>query len=474
MRSSLRFTITMAVTTTPTPATPATPSAPKKFHRAWLILAILAAAQIVGQSISMAAGIMVAPLNDPDGVFGWNMGLIGAALATYYLCGALAAPLTGMLGDRYGARPMMFACGILYAVSMILIGTVTHLWQFFLYFGVLLSVTQSLAMVPILASVNGWFKQRLGMATGLLWASGGVGAAAVAPGIAGLLNTVGWQTTFTVIGLGGGGVLVFLTLFFHSKPADVRATAYGSSPDDPPEIFRSKAIERLRLKVFNKAMRRTRAFWNLPTIHGLGCAGHGIVLIYSIPLAIDQGVSLAAASFILALISIFSIVGRFMAPILAERMGAKPVMMTALFIQGVTVLVLFWAHDAWAFYLFAGLFGLGFGGEMSAYLVVNRQYFGTGPLATLYGFEMMGALSGHAIATILGGLAIYVTGSFNPALVLSMFFSFSGVLVIFSMESGARVLIPDWEDALPSEAKTTRQLSDQAARAALLEQAGGD
>ena len=163
-----------------------------------------------------------------------------------------------------------------------------------------------------------------------------------------------------------------------------------------------------------------------------------------------------------------------MAPVLAERMGAKTGMMTALFVQGLTVLVLFWAQDAWTFYLFAGLFGLGFGGEMSAYLVVNRQYFGTGPLATLYGFEMMGALSGHAIATILGGLAIFVTGSFNPALVLSMFFSFSGVLVIYSMESSTKVLIPDWEDGLPPEAKTTPQTAERAARAALIEQLDSD
>ena len=461
----------MATTTNPTSATT---RPPRKIHRAWVILAILAISQVVGQSISMAAGIMVAPLNDPDGGFGWNMGLIGAALATYYLFGALVAPITGMLGDRYGARPMMLACGVFYAVSMVLIGTVTHLWQFFLYFGVMLSVTQSLAMVPLLASVNGWFKQRLGLATGLLWASGGIGAAVVAPSIAGLLNTVGWQATFTYVGLAGGGLLVLLTLFYRSKPADEGSSALGAQEDDPPEILRSKEMERLRLKVFNKAMRRTKAFWNLPTIHGLGCAGHGIVLIYSIPLAIEQGVTLGAASFILALISVFSIVGRFMAPIMAERMGAKPVMMTALFIQGITVLMLFWAQDAWTFYLFAALFGLGFGGEMSAYLVVNRQYFGAGPLATLYGFEMMGALSGHAIATILGGLAIYVTGSFSPALAMSMFFSFTGVLVIFSMESGTRVLIPDWEDALPAEARTTPQLANQATRAALLEQAAGD
>lgn len=163
-----------------------------------------------------------------------------------------------------------------------------------------------------------------------------------------------------------------------------------------------------------------------------------------------------------------------MAPIMAERMGGKPVMMAALFVQGITVLVLFWAQDVYAFYIFAVLFGLGFGGEMSAYLVVNRQYFGTGPLATLYGFEMMGALSGHAIATILGGLAIYATGSFNPALVMSMVFSLAGVLVIYSMEPGTSVLIPDWEDSLPAEAKSTPIIASQAVRAALIEQLDSD
>jgi hypothetical protein len=90
---------------------------------------------------------------------------------------------------------------------------------------------------------------------------------------------------------------------------------------------------------------------------------------------------------------------------------------------------------------------------MSAYLVVNRQYFGSGPTSTLYGLEMMGAMLGHAVASGLAGLVLSVTGAFMPVLALSMAFSVVGVLVILRLESSARVLIPHWEEALPPEAR---------------------
>ncbi len=138
----------------------------------------------------------------------------------------------------------------------------------------------------------------------------------------------------------------------------------------------------------------------------------------------------------------------------AERAGGKPIIAAALLIQGLTVPVLFWAHEAWMFYLFGSLFGIGFGGEMSAYLVVNRQYFGMGPTSTLYGWEIMGAMLGHAVATGLAGLVLARTGSFPAVLALSMAFSFVGVLVILHLESTARVLIPHWEAALPPAARS--------------------
>ena len=425
------------------------------FHYSWVIVAVLATVQIFASSISMAAGIMVPPLNDPEGAFRWDKATIGAVIAAYYLFGAIYAPVTGWLGDRYGSRKMLTASSIMFLISMVLLGQVKEVWQFFLFFGVLLSLTQSLAMVPLMASVSGWFRRRLGLGVGILWAAGGIGTAILAPLIGYLIDAVGWQWTFGAVGVVGGVAMLLLVPLMRNRPADIGLAPYGARPSDSPVVVLEKTLERMRQQVFNRHIRRTKPFWNLPLIHGLGCAGHGIILIYVIPLAFERGVfsGLAQAGLILSIISLVSIASRFLTPVLAEMYGTRKMMAISLVIQGLTVLILFWAQDQWSFYLFAVAFGIGFGGEWTGYLVINRQYFGEGPMGTVYGWQTTGALLGHAVATALAGLALYVTGSYTLILALSMVASLGGVVVIALLDDNSLVLIPHWEDELPPDAR---------------------
>ena len=120
-------------------------------HYSWVILGILVLAQVVGQSIGLSAGIMVAPLTDPLGDFGWGVGITGTGLALYFFVGACIAPASGWLADRYGARITMLYAGLLYGTSMILLAFITAIWHFFFVFGVMLALTQSIAMVPLIA-----------------------------------------------------------------------------------------------------------------------------------------------------------------------------------------------------------------------------------------------------------------------------------------------------------------------------------
>ena len=427
-----------------------------RFHYAWVILGILAVVQIFGQSISMSAGIMVPELNAPvedGGRFGWSHLVIGAALAGYYLIGSLTAPFSGRFGDIFGARKLLVAGGILFGGSMILIGYITQVWQFFIVYSVLLALTSSITIVPLMAAINPWFRRRLGLGIGLMWAAGGLGAALLAPVYSILLESFGWTTTFVVIGAVGGGVTLALVPFYRNQPADKGVRAYGATASDQPPASFTPDAAKVRLQVFQRQMKRTRAFWNLPVIHGLGCAGHGIILIFVVDFAVERGIEFTTAAWVLTLIQIFSIAGRFAVPIITERIGGKPIMSTALAIQALSVVILFFGQDVWAFYLFGAVFGLGFGGEMSAYPVVNRQYFGTGPVATVYGLQISGAMMGHCISTVAAGAVRELLG-YEPVFLMSMAFSGLGVLIILTLETTKRELIPDWEDQLPPEART--------------------
>ncbi|MCH8799368.1 MAG: MFS transporter [Chloroflexi bacterium] len=427
---------------------------PFGIHYSWVIVAVLAIVQIFGSSVFMIAGVMVPPLTDPEGGFRWGIGELSMAIALYYVFSAIFAPITGYLGDRYGARPMMFAGAVLYGVGMVALGFVTELWHFFLFYSFLMSFTASITMVPMMASISGWFRRSLGWGVGILWATGGIGTAVLAPLVAYLLDTIGWQATFTTVGLAGTGIMLLVFPLIRSKPADIGIRPFGAASDGPEDPPRDRSMEALRLKVFNQHMRRTRAFWNLPIIHALGCAGMGIVLIYVIPLAVQEGLGLSAAALIITIISLVSITSRLGAPVLAEAFGPRKVMAASLVIQSLTVLILLWAHDPWVFYLFAAAFGVGFGAEWTGYIEINRRYFGDGPMGTCYGWQMTGAFAGHAVTTFLAGLVIYVTGSFYPVFVLSAVFSAAGLVVIAMLDSTSHVLIPDWEESLPPEARS--------------------
>jgi MFS family permease len=180
-------------------------------------------------------------------------------------------------------------------------------------------------------------------------------------------------------------------------------------------------------------------------------------MVHAVFFATTRGVSLEAASLIVSLYSLSSVGSRFMTPILADRFGSKGVMALAYFVQGVTVAMLFWTQDLWQFYLFAVVFGIGFGGEMSAFLVINRQYFGMGPVRTVFGFQSMGAGIGMALGGLIGSVVYDVFGTYDLAWAISIAASLAGVVCILLLEPTSQVLIPDWEESIPAEARASPQ-----------------
>lgn len=416
-------------------------------HYAWVIVTIIAVMQMVGSSIRMAFGVFIYPLSEE---FGWSQGSITLAYALSSIVTALVSPLAGSLGDRFGARKSMILGCTMFIGGMLLIGIVNQVWQFYLTFGVLLGVAQAVFLVPLIPSAMTWFRRHLGVGMGFLMAAWGLGPALTAPIMGLMIQQLGWRDTFWVTAVASAIIMAVLIAKYSNRPADRGLEPYGALPGDPPASRQAPSVD--RVKLFTKFMRHTKAYWNLSSIHFLGCVGHAVILVYIVPIAIEEGISVVVAAGLLTVLSGVSIGTRLATPVLSDYVGPKTVMTVAYVLQGVPVVMLFWTHDVWLFYVFAAVFGIGYGGEAGGFPILNRRYYGQAPVGSAHGFQMLGAGLGMAVGGWVGGIIYDLFGSYDIALVISVVASLLGAVSIVLLERTDRLLIPNWEtEYLPEE-----------------------
>ena len=192
-------------------------------------------------------------------------------------------------------------------------------------------------------------------------------------------------------------------------------------------------------------MKKTAAYYNMSSIHFLGCVGHAIILVYLIPLAVMKGLPLIESAAILTIMALVSVPSRLIVPVLSEKFGVRTIMAIFFFLQGITVVMLFWSNEQWMFYLFAILFGFGYGGETGGFPILNRKYYGHAPQGSPYGFQMLGAGLGMALGGWIGGIIFDITNTYDLALAVSIATSLIGMVSIILLEPTDKLLIPDWE-----------------------------
>ena len=424
------------------------------WHYAWVIVVIIASMQIVGTSIRMAFGVFIDPL---QAQFGWSQGGIAFAYAITSVVSAVVSPWAGNLGDKYGAKNAMVVGTIIYLVGMLATAFVTTLWQFWFTYGVILGIAQAIFLVPLIPAAMIWFRRHLGMAMGLVMASWGLGPALATPLVAYMIESYGWTFAFLSLGIVTTLIMFFLIAVFRNRPADVGSEAYGTVSGDPS--LSDKLPPAVLLKEFKGHMKKTAAYWNMSSIHFLGCVGHAVILIWIIPMATSKGLTPIDASLILTLFSAVSIATRLTTPMLCEKMGVRTVMTVFYILQGAPVLLLIFSSADSVFIVFAVTFGIGYGGETGGFPILNRKYFGHAPMGGAHGFQMLGAGIGMAVGGWIGGPVFDIFNSYNAAFWISVLASFGGALSIVLLENPAKLIIPDWRKSEEEYQRTVEVIS---------------
>jgi len=421
-------------------------------HYAWVIIGLSVLLYLGGGSITQAFGVVILPLQDE---YGWGQGSITLAYGISAIISAVLSPVIGTATDKYGGRPVLFVGVVCFFIGTAMSAMATEVWHIWISYGLFLGVTQSCLNVALITTATYWFREKLGVGVGLLQCAQGVGPAGTTLLIGILLAHYDWRVAFWSLGIGGGAAMAMIVFFFRSKPSDMGLDPLGGAWSGAVGQKFSREIRMVRDKARAASIQSTSAFWKLVLVHYLGCVSHAIVIVYIIPIAVLSGVGPVAAAGVLSTLALVSGLTRFLTPVLADSLGARGTMAVMYVLQGLPVLMLFWTNDTWSFYLFAVVFGIGYGGEGSAFPIINRRYYGEGSLGRSFGWQLSGAMLGMATGGWIGGVLFGFYDDYLLTIALSVATSLAGAAVIMSMDQTDRVLILDWEEGLPPEARST-------------------
>lgn len=87
--------------------------------------------------LNLAIGQFFTPLN---AAFGWSLTTLSLAVSINMITWAVFQPLLGRLNDHFEPKFIIASSATLMGITFLLMGTITALWQFYLYYGVFAAI----------------------------------------------------------------------------------------------------------------------------------------------------------------------------------------------------------------------------------------------------------------------------------------------------------------------------------------------
>lgn len=335
--------------------------------------------------------------------FGWNRTQLSLAFSLARGESAVLGPFEGWLIDKLGNRTMILIGYVVMGVGFIwfsqieLLGSLNllgwlefldeRLFHFYIAFMIITLGSGLGGWLAIISMINNWFvrKRSLAIATAM---SGVHMGAYLVPILAWGVDNHGFQVTTLIIGIVLLATVGPVVKAARNRPEDMGLTPDGdrepraggttqagpNAADDEPDFTVRQAL-------------RTGAFWTLTIVHLSSTISIVTLSIHLAPKLTDMGFSLTAAAIIPVVYTSVALPAQFIAGFVGDRFPKSLVTFVFLMFQAAGILVIAFAESAPMAYLFAVLYGIGFGGRIPLLTAIRGEYFGRKAFATIMGLS---------------------------------------------------------------------------------------
>jgi MFS family permease len=352
----------------------------------WVIVAVGALMTCVAIGSMFSLAIYLQPMSADTG---WSRTGISSAMTLDFLVMGAAGFGWGTLSDRFGPRPVVLAGAVLLGLGLVLASGTTSLPAFQLTYGVVVGLAAGAFFAPMIAAATNWFTDNRSLAVSLVSAGMGVAPMTISPFARWLISTYDWRTAMMTIGIMTWLLLIPAALLVRRPPTAI-AAATGPVITAESSMSAGEAF-------------RSPQFIVLALTFGLCCAAHSGPIFHMVSYAIGCGIAPMAAVSIYSLEGLSGLGGRLLLGLLADRFGAKRVLIAGLLVQSAAIASYLLVNRLDEFYMLAIVFGIAYGGVMPLYAVLARESFGQAVMGTVFGAMTMVSSVGMAFGPWAGG-----------------------------------------------------------------------
>ncbi len=354
--------------------------------------------------------------------FGWTRAMTAGAYSLSWLVMGFGSVLMGGLNDKFGPRIVMSICGGIAGIGFMLMSRISTVWQLYVVYGIIIGTGISV-WVPLMSIIARWFVKRRTTMSGIVGAGIGIGTLIGAPVANSLISAFDWRSSYIIL----GGVLLVAIVgsaqLLRGEPKQMRQTAYGAtavSEEGHSQIEKSLSL--------SEAV-NTRQFWLIVSMFFCFGISFQSIVAHLVPHITDLGITATSAATSMAAIGGVSIVSKVVLGGLGDRIGNRNTLIIAFGLMVLALVWLYFSRETWQFYLFAVIFGFGYGGHIAQHSPLIGEIFGLVSHGLIFSTIGIGMSAGAAIGPVMTGFIFDVTGSYLAAFVITSIFSAIGLLL---------------------------------------------
>ena len=378
-----------------------------------------------GTGINLALGVLYAWSVISKQItkeWGWNE---TQAALPYSIAIALFAFMmvpAGRLQDKMGPRLTASLGGIFCGVGFLIACLGQSLIGMVIGFGILAGSGIGFGYASATPPAVKWFPpQRTGLIAGLVVAGFGLASVYIAPLANYLLNSLGIQSTFLVLGIAFMVVVVLLAQLMKNPPPGYKPAVNSGS--NPNAAVATKPVGKTVDYEWHE-MLRTPQFYLLWVMFVFG-AGAGLMIIGKLAKIVDLQAGIKAGFIFVAFLAVGNAAGRIAAGVLSDKIGRTWTMFIVFIFQAVLMFLLR-GLDTYGTLFFASiLIGFNYGANLSVFPSAAKDYFGLKNFGFNYGWLFTAWGVGGILGPLLSGWIYDSYKNFNYAYLIA-----SGCLLI--------------------------------------------